>query len=703
VAEARLAAIEARLRAGDARGALGLADALLGGSPLALADRWVALRMRSHARAAVADLAGAIADAEAAIALNPRDARSHNELGILQVDSRNPDAAIAAFRRATELDPRYARAWNNLGSALRDAGRLAEAEAAYARAAGADPRYVFAWVNLGAALRDLGRNDEAAAAFERALALDAKQVHALTGLAGLRRGEGRIDEASALYERALAADPRDADTWLHYGGTLAERDDLPGALRAYAEAEARDPKLLRALFGRCLTLPMVPGSATELATARAGYADGLAHVEVELPARAAGMAPDALVDELRWTNFLLAYQGEDDRELQQRFARATAHAVDAADPALRAPQQRRQRSGRRLRVGFASAFFRDGTVGRYFERWITDLPGADFEVFVYHLLPGMDEVASRLQARADRFHALPRFRPAQVAARVREDVLDVLVYPELGMDGTTFALAGLRLAPLQCAGWGHPVTTGHPTIDVFFTAAAMEPPDAQDHYAEKLVSLPGIGTRYARPAATARQPREALGLPSDGALLSCPQSLFKITPDDDALFARVLAGAPEARLVLFEGRHPALTRRYLARLDAALAAAGVSRGDRVVVLPQVRHDRYLELNLACEAMLDTLRWSGGNTTLDAIATGLPVVTLPGRFMRARQSAAMLGIAGVPDLVAQDRDDYVRIAVRLASDRAHRDALSARLADGAARVFDDAAPVDAFARWLLANG
>ena len=703
MAEARLAAIEARLRAGDARGALGLADALLGGSSLSDADRWVALRMRSHARAGVADISGAIADAEAAIALRPRDARSHNELGILWVDGRNADAAIAAFRRATELDPRYARAWNNLGSALRDTGRLAEAEAAYARAADADPRYVFAWVNLGAALRDLGRNDDAAAAFARALALDAKQAHALTGLAGLRRGEGRIDEAASLYERALAADPRDAGTWLLYGGTLAERDDLPGALRAYAEAEARDPRLLRALFGRHLTLPMVPGSAEELASARAGYASGLAHVEARLPARAAGMAPDALVDELRWTNFLLAYQGEDDRELQQRFAMATAHAVDAADPALRAPRPRRGRSGGRLRVGFASAFFRDGTVGRYFERWITDLPSADFEVFVYHLQPGMDEVASRLKARADRFHALPRFRPTQVAARVREDVLDVLVYPELGMDGTTFALAGLRLAPLQCAAWGHPVTTGHATIDVFFTAAAMEPPGAQDHYAEKLVPLPGIGTRYARPALPARKSREALGLPADGALLSCPQSLFKITPDDDALFACVLAAAPEARLVLFEGRHPALTQRYLARLDAALAAAGVSRGDRVVVLPQVGHDRYLELNLACEAMLDTLRWSGGNTTLDAIATGLPVVTLPGRFMRARQSAAMLGIAGVPDLVAQDRDDYVRIAARLASDRAHRDALSARLADGAARVFDDAAPVDAFARWLLANG
>jgi CRISPR-associated protein Csy1 len=186
-------------------------------------------------------------------------------------------------------------------------------------------------------------------------------------------------------------------------------------------------------------------------------------------------------------------------------------------------------------------------------------------------------------------------------------------------------------------------------------------------------------------------------------LLLCPQSLFKIAPDDDALFARVLAAVPASRLVLFEGRHPALTRRYLARLDAALAARGVARGERVIVRPQVRHDLYMQTNLACDAMLDTLRWSGGNTSLDAIAAGLPIVTLPGRFMRARQSAAMLAIAGAPELVAKDVDDYVRIASRLAGERAFREEMSARLQQGAARVFDDAAPIDAFAAWLLANG
>ncbi len=117
------------------------------------------------------------------------------------------------------------------------------------------------------------------------------------------------------------------------------------------------------------------------------------------------------------------------------------------------------------------------------------------------------------------------------------------------------------------------------------------------------------------------------------------------------------------------------------------------------MLPQCSHDDYLRINAVCDAMLDTPRWSGGNTSLDALAAGLPIVTLPGRFMRGRQSAAMLSLAGLSELVARDDDDYVRIATRLASDEAWRDTVTARLREGSFRLFGDAAPVGAFAAEL----
>jgi CRISPR-associated protein Csy1 len=222
----------------------------------------------------------------------------------------------------------------------------------------------------------------------------------------------------------------------------------------------------------------------------------------------------------------------------------------------------------------------------------------------------------------------------------------------------------------------------------------MEPPDGASHYTEKLVTLPGIGTTYPRPLLPAPATRQHFGLPDDVPLLLCPQSLFKIHPDNDALFARVLGALPSARLVYFEGRHPRLTAAFRARL----AEAGIA-AERTVFLPQCGHDDYLRVNQACDVMLDTIHWSGGNTSLDALACGLPIVTLPGTFMRSRQSAGMLALMGIGELVANDADDYVAIATRLGVDPGWRKALAGRIVAAQSRVFDDPAPTAALAAFL----
>ncbi|MFO1199825.1 MAG: tetratricopeptide repeat protein [Burkholderiaceae bacterium] len=694
MSDPRLAALQAKLAANDATGALAIAGALLADAALGIPDRFATLVLRARAHEMAGRLANAIVDLDGALALDPGQSRAWNELGLLCADAGQSERAVAAFERATHLDPKYARAWNNLGNALRTVGRLPDAVRAAERAVDADATYALAWANLGALRRDIGADDAAETALRRALALDPKQRGALTTLGGLLRERSDLAAAAQVFAQAAELSPRDANLALQLAGTLAERDDLADSRRWYDEAQRRDPRLLRARFGRELTLPMIAANAQAVADARAGFAEGLARLEQGLPAAAATLGPERLQDELRWTNFLLAYQGGDDRELQARYGALVHRLAKERAPEWTRPLARRARAGARVRVGFVSTFFRDGTAGRYFEHWVTGLPRDRCEVFAYHLLPGLDRLGQRVAEGVEHFRHCPSWRPSQVAARVRADALDVLVYPELGMGAVPFALAALRLAPLQCAGWGHPVTTGQPAIDVFLSSAAMEPPDAAAHYSEELVLLPGIGTRYAMPAVPVDASRDRFGLPDAATLLLCPQSLFKVHPDNDALFARALAAVPDAKLVLFNGRDPSLTERFRARL----AASGIG-GDRVCWLPQCGHEDYLRINRVCDAMLDTLHWSGGNTSLDAIASGLPLVTLPGRFMRGRQSAGMLTLAGCPELIARDEAEYVAIVARLGGDRAWREGLRKRLAAGRSRIFDDPAPLAALADFL----
>jgi len=731
-----------RLAAGDLTGARREAEAILAGAGeaadhvaahLVLAtcfDRAHDIKSAAaHARAAVArapddpvahyvhgelqeqdgDKQGALQSVRRALAIDPKFVQAQHYLGILLGESGDTEGAAAAFEQTVRLDPAHARGWNNLGNTLRTQDRLDEAEAAFARAVALKPDYWLAAANLGGVQRDLGAMDRAEATLRAALGRAGPNPYRplVVLLAGVLRLTSRLDESAQLYVQAINAAPSEsAGEWFNLGLVLAERNDPAGARNAYGRARALDRTDLRAFFGEQLTLPMVYADGKEVDAARTGFEAGLERLERELvPAiRADGLTETQVLDGLRWVNFFLAYQGRDDRELQRRYAAVAAAAVDAVAPQWRAPRAALKLRDKRVRIGFASAFFHTGTCGRYFKRWITDLDRDRFEVFVYHLWPGIDDIAQAIAVRADHFRtfAASRSRPSTVAPVIRADDLDVLVYTELGMDVTTFGLAALRLAPRQYAAWGHPVTTGHQTIDAFFSCAAMERDDAQQHYSERLVLLPGIGTRYERPSLPAPGSREQFSLPADRTLLLCPQSLWKIHPDNDRLFAQILAANPRAMLVFFGGWHPAPIDRFMQRLKLTLDASGIPIRERTRVLPQVGHDDYLRINMLCDAMIDTLHWSGGNSSLDALACGLPVVTLPGALMRGRQSAGMLSLLGVPELIAADHAGYLSIAARLAGDEGWRRELAERIGAAQSRLFDVSDAIDRLQQLLQAD-
>jgi CRISPR-associated protein Csy1 len=115
--------------------------------------------------------------------------------------------------------------------------------------------------------------------------------------------------------------------------------------------------------------------------------------------------------------------------------------------------------------------------------------------------------------------------------------------------------------------------------------------------------------------------------------------------------------------------------------------------------PSLQHADYLRLNQLCDVMLDTLHWSGGNTSLDAFASALPVVTLPGSLMRGRQSRAMLNMMELGELIARNAEEYVDKAVALGRDPQSRKAISQRIASRRGAMFERDEPVRALEEFL----
>jgi predicted O-linked N-acetylglucosamine transferase (SPINDLY family) len=278
---------------------------------------------------------------------------------------------------------------------------------------------------------------------------------------------------------------------------------------------------------------------------------------------------------------------------------------------------------------------------------------------------------------------------AAAARQLDRDNLHLLVYSDIGMAPITLQLAALRLAPIQCKGWGHPVTTGLPTIDYYLTSDLMEPEDADGHYSETLVRLPNLALCYRPPQLpTLPKTRTELGLPDDRFIYLSTQSIFKYLPQHDDIYPTIAKAVPRACFVFLGNESAAATVRFKQRLARAFSAVGLDAEAYCLFSKRLNFKDFMSLNMAADVLLDSLEWSGGKTTLEALSCGLPVVTLPGRFMRGRHAYAMLKMMGLSDTIADDKAAYCAIAARLARDTAFFSRIKAFIVRNRSRLYYD---------------
>src|SRR3989338_8758704 len=435
-----------------------------------------------------------------ALTLNPDLAPAYNHLGVVLQGEQRLDDALHCFREAVRCRPGYARAFNNLGNLLKANGELPEAISSFREAIRLSPDYRLAWVNLGKALQEFGDIAGAEESYRQAVNLDPGDLEACSSLGRAQLAQVKLDEAEQSFRRALALSPDSVIhlNWLGY--VLRELGKMDECLAVYRRASELDADNLSALLGECLALPPIYADQADVSTSRRRYSEGLARLR-EKAGNFKRLAAAQALTQLQWGNFYLAYQGQNDCQLQSEYAGFVADVLSSVAPELFEPLTKAENATeRRLKVGFVSSFLRECTVGFYFKSWITSLDRGRFEVFVYYTGHWRDAVSKEIEASADHYARLFGVEASEIARRIKRDGLDVLIYPEMGMDVTGCMLGAMRLAPVQCVAWGHPVTTGHKNIDYYLSCASMEPENAREHYSEQLVLLCGIGTHYMMPS-----------------------------------------------------------------------------------------------------------------------------------------------------------------------------------------------------------
>jgi len=502
--------------------------------------------------------------------------------------------------------------------------------------------------------------------------------------------------------RAIDLEPRNLEAHIQLCSALAQQGYRDRARAAYRAALALFPDNPTLRLGATVAeLPIVCESEAELEASRETYAsmlDSLSRFFAERKdhavenARAIGTAQPLYV----------AYQGRNDRELQGRYGAIVSSVMSAAYPQWAEPPEVPPPSpGEPIRIGVASGHFYGHSVLKVpIWGWAALFDRRRFRLIGYHTASYQDGETARVRRAFDRFTQGP-FSLEEWCRRIRADAPHVLIFPEIGMDPMVPKLAGLRLAPIQCAGQGHPVTSGFPTVDYYLSSELMEPGDAELHYTERVVRLPNLGVAYIPPPVAPSSPRrEALGVRAEATVYLCCQYLPKYLPQFDHVFVDIARKVGNAQFVFIGSMLGSeVTARFQRRLKRVFADQGLDASRHVVVLSPLATADFMGVAAVSDVFLDSIGWSGYNSTLECLALSLPIVTWPGSFMRGRHSYAILKMMGVTETVASTLENYVEIAVRLAKDPIWRSAVRDRIRDRRSAVYADATPARALEAWL----
>jgi protein O-GlcNAc transferase len=627
-----------------------------------------------------------------ALALQPDRVDALFGCGHAWLDRNEAGKALAYYERALELEPGNARAHNNLGNALRALRRVEDALRSYDKALAIAPDFAGAHSNRGNVLRELRRLAEAVQSYDRAIALQADFADAWNSRGVALRELGLEDEALASHDEAIRVDPDCAEAHYCRSLLLYHRGNQHEALAGCRRAIAIRPGWADARWAEAImNIPVILAAGEDVSMSRRNFA--LALESLDTWYHETGCDGSNQVGSL--TPFHLAYQEQNNRDL------LTAHGVICSELMQRWLDRQSftapgGTSGGLKRIGIVSAHFRDHSVWNAIVKgWFRHLDRAKFELHGFSLGTQQDAETAWAKSRSASFTHGDRTLGEWVRA-ITEQRIDVLIYPEIGIDNMSLKLASLRLARVQAAAWGHPETTGLPTIDYYISAESFEPAGAASNYSEQLVALPNLGCSYGA-LAVAPAIRALPDFDPDIPLLLSPGTPFKYAPQHDWVIVEIARRLGKCRFIYFE--FGSAWKLLKTRLETAFAQSGLRFEDYCAFVPWQERAQFLGLMQRAQVYLDTIGFSGFNTAMQAVGCGLPMVTYQGRFMRGRFASGILQRMGIAELIAPDTGSYVDLAVRLASDASYREHTRTRIESSRQVLFDDPAPIRSLESFL----
>ena len=545
---------------------------------------------------------------DAVVGLGNATSADHCALGVALLRTRELTGAREAFSAALALDPDDVQAHSGLGEVLRERGLLEQAISHFSKAAELRPDTVGMLNELGATLIMARRFAEAVDVLSLAVSIKPHLTHTRLNLGTATLAMGNAVDAVEQLRLVLEDSPEDADIMNNLGNAERDLGNIPAAVEHFRNAIAARPDSSKLYSNLLLTL---------------------------------------LYDQSAGTDALLAAH----KKFAEQYG-ATAAPFDFNNS---------KDATRRVRVAYMSPDLRRHPVGQYMSGVLAAHDRERFEIICYADVTRPDVITELCKDQSDLWVSTVGLDDDALVKRIREDEIDMLIDLSGHTAQNRLRVLAARAAPIQLTWIGYVGTTGLTTVDYILADKVSVPDAARQQFTETVLNIDDGYLCYACPAELPPlNPPPCLDNPH--ITFGCFSTLAKLSDATLKMWGRLLAEVPDSVLFLQRGIYADERVREVFSERATRCGLNI---DQVTFSGGLPYEVFLKSYSGVDIMLDTVPFSGGSTTAEALWMGVPVVTLAGDRFGSRTSASLLAGAGLDELIATTPEEYVAIASSLA--------------------------------------
>jgi protein O-GlcNAc transferase len=587
---------------------------------------------------------------EEAVRIKPESADCHFNLAVVCQRLQDHKKALFEYKKVLEIEPDLADAHNNLGLIYKSCQQYKKAIHHFRIAFEKAPLKWESYNNLGNVYLDLGELENALGYYRKALQIEPenKRVILNTGNVYLKMAEYKT--AIGYYKKALLIDQNDASVHYHMGLAYQNIKEPEKAVASFGRAIRHNPGNIKA---KCFLYHQLQHvcqwEKLDLLGKEIDAATQAAIVNGQTPA------------EVPFLNLMRKAEPQFNLSVARAHSKKISRKVAVYRPGFIFAGKRK----RKITIGYLSNRFRNAASAHLTLSLYGCHDRNDFNINCYSY--GIDDGSmyrKKIAEECDKFVDIKDIGHLDAAKRIFEDRVDILVDMKGFTRSNRLELCALRPAPVQVSYLGFTGTTGADFMDYIVTDELVTPEAEASCYTERFIYMPYsyMIQDCCKKISKTKPSRTEFGLPENGFVFCNFNLPYKIDKEIFDKWMKILRSVPDSVLWLLDGN-----QFYKKNLVAEAEKRGI-QGKRLIFTQLLPIDKHLARHQLADLLLDTATVNGHTTTSDALWAGVPVVTIKGNHFMSRVSASLLNAIDLPELITSTGDEYVYLAIRIASNR-----------------------------------